>query len=112
MVAAECRTVWVPAPAAAAEVAVLAVEGALHPVARSVAASLRAAGHRVTLPVEPRKLGTELKRAGQTGATVAVIVGPEKWNRGEVTIRDLRTREQRAVTVAQAAELVRQLLAS
>jgi histidyl-tRNA synthetase len=99
-----------PAPASAAEVAVLPVEPALHPAARSVAASLRAAGHRAMLPVEPRKLGTELKRAGQAGVTVAVIVGAEEWSRGELTIRDLRTREQQTATVAQAPELVRELL--
>jgi histidyl-tRNA synthetase len=99
-----------PAPGSAAEVAVLPLEAGLHPAARSLAASLRAAGHRVTLPVEPRKLGAELKRAGQAGATVAVIMGAEEWNRSELIIRDLRTREQQTVTVAQAAELVRRLL--
>lgn len=99
-----------PAPASAAEVAVLPIEAALHPAARSIAAMLRAAGHRVTLPVEPRKLGAELKKAGQAGASVAVIVGAEEWNRGELTIRDLRTREQHTEPVAQTGDAVRRLL--
>lgn len=99
-----------PAPASAAEVVVLPIEAALHPAARSIAATLRAAGHRVTLPVEPRKLGAELKKAGQAGASVAVIVGAEEWNRGELTIRDLRTREQHTEPVAQTGDAVRRLL--
>jgi histidyl-tRNA synthetase len=83
-----------PAPEAGSEVVVLPVLDAQHQAARGVAAELRAAGHRVTLPLEARKLGSELKRAAQSGAAVAVIVGADEWERGELTVRDLRTREQ------------------
>jgi hypothetical protein len=51
---------------------VVPVEVAMHQAARVVAARLRAAGHRVLLPVESRKLGEELRRAGKAGAAVAV----------------------------------------
>jgi histidyl-tRNA synthetase len=99
-----------PAPIAASDVVVLPAEPALHAAARRVAALLRAAGHRVTLPVEPRKLGTELRRAAELGASVAVIVGRDEWERGELTVRDLRTRQQQAESVAQAGTAVGRLL--
>jgi histidyl-tRNA synthetase len=99
-----------PAPTSASEVVVLPVEPTLHEAARRVAAGLRAAGHRVTLPVEPRKLGAELKRAGEVGASVAVIVGRDEWERGELTVRDLRTRQQRTESVSQAAAAIIRLL--
>jgi histidyl-tRNA synthetase len=100
-----------PAPTSASEVVVLPVEPTLHEAARRVAAGLRAAGYRVTLPVEPRKLGTELKRAGEAGASVAVIVGHDEWERGELTVRDLRTRQQQTESIGQAAAAVGRLLA-
>jgi histidyl-tRNA synthetase len=99
-----------PAPGSASEVVVLPVEPALYQAARRVAAELRAAGHRVTLPVEPRKLGTELKRASEAGASVAVILGADEWERGELTIRDLRTREQQATGAAGVGEAAGRLL--
>jgi histidyl-tRNA synthetase len=100
-----------PAPTSASEVVVLPVEPTLHVAARRVAAGLRAAGYRVTLPVEPRKLGTELKRAGEAGASVAVIVGHDEWERGELTVRDLRTRQQQTESIGQAGAAVGRLLA-
>jgi histidyl-tRNA synthetase len=99
-----------PAPLPSSEVVVLPVESTLYEAARRVATGLRAAGLRVTLPVEPRKLGTELKRAGEAGASVAVIVGRDEWERGELTVRDLRTRQQQTENVSQAAAAVRRLL--
>ncbi len=45
-----------PAPEAGSEVVVLPVQDAQHPAARGVAAGLRAAGLRVTVPLEARKL--------------------------------------------------------
>ena len=89
---------------AATDAAVLPLDGELFDAARSVAAGLRAAGLRTTLALEQRKLGKELTRVGRAGALVAVLVGPEDWARGEVTVRDLGTREQVTVLVADAAE--------
>jgi histidyl-tRNA synthetase len=97
-------------PLSACEVVVLPVDAALHGAARRVAAGLRAAGYRVTLPVEPRKLGTEVRRAAEAGAVVAVILGPDEWERGELTVRDLRGREQETVSVAGAGDAVGRLL--
>lgn len=90
-----------PAPAPETDAAVLPLAGELAGAARSVAARLRAAGLRTTVSLEQRKLGKELTRVAKAGARVAVLVGAEDWARGEVTVRDLATREQ--VTVPAAA---------
>jgi len=100
-----------PVPQAAAQIVVLPVEPGLRNTARTVASSLRSLGHRVTVPLEARKLGTELKRAAAGGAAVAVIVGSDEGKRGELTIRDLRTRAQLTVGQDQAAATVARMLA-
>ena len=46
------------------------------------------------MALEQRKLGKELTRVAKAGALAAVLVGPDDWARGEVTVRDLTTREQ------------------
>ena len=101
-----------PVPLSACQVAVLPLTAELHAAARSLAAELRAAGYRVAVPLEARKLGSELKRAAQAGATVAVIIGSDGWKRGELTVRDLRTREQADVDRLQAAAAVVRMLAA
>ena len=91
-----------PEPAAATDAAVLPLDGELFGAARSVAAGLRAAGLRTTVALEQRKLGKDLTRVAKAGALVAVLVGAEDWARGEVTVRDLGTREQVTVPAAEA----------
>jgi histidyl-tRNA synthetase len=91
-----------PEPAAATDAAVLPLDEELFGAARSVAAGLRAAGLRTTVALEQRKLGKDLTRVAKAGALVAVLVGAEDWARGEVTVRDLGTREQVTVPAAEA----------
>ncbi len=91
-----------PEPAAATDAAVLPLAEDLFGAARSVAAGLRAAGLRTTVALEQRKLGKDLTRVAKAGALVAVLVGAEDWARGEVTVRDLGSREQVTVPAAEA----------
>ncbi|HEY6749379.1 MAG TPA: histidine--tRNA ligase [Mycobacteriales bacterium] len=91
-----------PEPAPATDAAVLPLEEDLFGAARSVAAGLRAAGLRTTVALEQRKLGKDLTRVAKAGALVAVLIGAEDWARGEVTVRDLGTREQVTVPAADA----------
>jgi histidyl-tRNA synthetase len=91
-----------PEPVAATDAAVLPLDGDLFDAARSVAAGLRAAGLRTTVALEQRKLGKDLTRVAKAGALVAVLVGAEDWARGEVTVRDLGSREQVTVPAAEA----------
>ncbi len=99
-----------PAPAAEYEVIVAPLEESLLPVAREIARDLRAAGHRTSVPLEPRRLGKELKRADRAGARAVVIVGPEDWARAEVSVRDLSSRDQLTVPRAEVTAAVGRLL--
>lgn len=100
-----------PDPAPESEVAVIPLAEDLFGPARSVAAVLRAAGLRTTVSLELRKLGKELTRAARSGARAAVLVGPEEWASGQVTVRDLETRQQVTVPAAEAGAAVTALLA-
>jgi histidyl-tRNA synthetase len=99
-----------PSPAAEVDVAVLPLSEDLFAPARTVAGVLRAAGLRTTVGLEVRKLGKELTRAARSGARVAVLVGPEEWASGQVTVRDLGTREQVTVPSAAAGQAVTGML--
>jgi histidyl-tRNA synthetase len=100
-----------PSPMAPSDVVVVPLDPALHAPARNIAAQIRAAGWRVAVSVEPRKLGTELKRAAQSGAAAVVIVGFDEWERGELTLRHLHTREQLTIPADQAPATVARMLA-
>jgi histidyl-tRNA synthetase len=99
-----------PAARAGSDVVVLPVDAALHGMARAVAAQIRMTGCRAVVPVEPRRLGTELGRAAQSGVAVVVIIGSDESERGELIVRNLRTREQLTVAMDQAAATVAHLL--
>ena len=101
-----------PVPQVASQVAVLPLDDTLQAAARTVAAHLRAAGYRATVAVEARKLGAELRRAANSGVSVAVIIGFDEQERGELIIRDLRTREQLTIASDQAAAAVAQMLSA
>ena len=98
-----------PGPRTEADVAVIPVTEDLSGAARSVAGRLRRAGWRTSVPVEVRKLGREIARAGQAGGRVIVIIGPGEWAEGNVTVRDMTTGEQQVVAAASAAEAVTRL---
>lgn len=100
-----------PAPRSEADVVTIPVSDDLTDAARSVAARLRGAGFRTSVPLELRKLGKELTRADRAGARAVVIIGADDWEAGTVTVRHLATREQRQVPVDSAPTAVTELLA-
>ena len=99
-----------PEPRAEVDAVVIATDAELADAARTVARGLRGAGVRTSTPLEVRKLGKEIQRADKSGARVIVIVGGNDWAAGTVTVRDLRSGEQRQVTPDAAAAEVRSLL--
>jgi histidyl-tRNA synthetase len=101
-----------PSSQTACQVVVLPLDADLRSVARSVAAQLRAAGYRTTVPLEPRKLGAELKRAAGLGTAVAVIIGSQERERAEFTIRDLRSNAQFTVAESEAAAAIARILSA
>jgi histidyl-tRNA synthetase len=75
------------------------------------ASELRASEWRVDVfPEAARKFDRPLKYASARGARVMAIVGENERARGEVSIRNLDTREQQAVLRADAADAVSRLL--
>jgi histidyl-tRNA synthetase len=100
-----------PTPRSEVDVAVIPVAEELSDAARSVANKLRSNGLRTSTPLELRKLGKEITRADKSGAQVVVIIGQEDWAAGNVTVRNLATKEQRQVSLDEAATAVKELLA-
>jgi histidyl-tRNA synthetase len=99
-----------PEPRNEVDAVVIATEADLAEAARTVAKGLRGAGVRTSTPLDVRKLGKEIQRADKSGARVVVIVGGNDWAAGTVTVRDLRTGEQRQVAPDAAATEVRSFL--
>jgi histidyl-tRNA synthetase len=100
-----------PEPRSEVDVVVVPVSEELADKARAVASRLRKAGLRTSTPLELRKLGKELTRADKAGARAVVIVGQEDWDAGNVTIRNLSTRQQQQVAVGETPAIVSALVA-
>jgi histidyl-tRNA synthetase len=73
----------------------------------ALAQELRSAGIRVDLYPEADKLGKQFKYASARGIPFVVVVGDDESARGEVSIKDLRSGEQRRVKRDEAAEELR-----
>ncbi len=71
-----------------------------------LAAQLRAAGLRVELYPEPKRLGQQLKYANQRGFRVAVIAGQQELAAGTCQVKDLRTGDSQELPVEPAAAAV------
>jgi len=82
---------------AAADVMVTLFEGEPIENALKLANELRATGLRVDVYPEPDKLGKQLKYAASRGVTFVVIAGADERAKGEVTVKNLTTGEQKSV---------------
>ncbi len=71
----------------------------LRPAAVEVAAALRAAGRRVDLILEKKKVKAAFKHADRLEAARMIMVAPDEWARGEVTVKDLATGDQQTVAL-------------
>jgi len=76
----------------------------------ALAQELRSAGFRVDLYPEADKLGKQFKYASARGIPFVVVVGDEERARGEVSIKDMRSGEQRSVKRDEAAAQIRKAL--
>jgi histidyl-tRNA synthetase len=76
--------------------------------ARDITASLRRAGLRADRAFDGRSMKSQLKSADRSGATVAVIVGPDELAAGTVSLRPLRGEGgQETVPAAELVEAIR-----
>ena len=62
-----------------------------------VARDLRHAGFRTLIDYDARSAKSQMKRADRTGARYVIIVGGDELARGEVTVKQMASGEQRSV---------------
>lgn len=72
--------------------------------------ALREAGVPAQMELEARGVRSQFKRADRLAARVTLIVGGDELARGEVTLRDMATGEQRAIARDAVVTTVRELL--
>jgi histidyl-tRNA synthetase len=71
---------------------------------------LRDGGIRVEFVLSLQPIGKQLKLADARDARFAVLIGPDDRAKGEVVIKDLRTKEQVSIAAASVVnELKRRL---
>ncbi|MBA2279737.1 MAG: histidine--tRNA ligase [Acidimicrobiia bacterium] len=97
-----------PAPAPAVDVFVVDVVDGSH--ATVLCDELRRSGLGADRAYEGRSMKAQMKKAGASGAPLAVIVGPDEDADGTVAVRDLRTAEQSTVARGDVVESIRKLL--
>ena len=78
----------------------------------ALAVRLRQAGVATDfdLSAPSRGVGNHLKRASKLGARLAVIIGEDELQAGEVTLKDMAGGEQRRVKVAEVVAEVKKAL--
>jgi histidyl-tRNA synthetase len=83
-------------------------------VATVLVDELRAAGFATARAYDNRSMKSQMKVADKSGARLALLVGPQEYAAGEVTIRDLRSNDfeqtQRRVARSEVAFVVAELL--
>jgi len=68
---------------------------------------LRAEGLRVQTYFEPIALREQIGYANTKGIPVIAIIGPDEAAQGQVTVRNLLTKQQQTVASAEAAAVIR-----
>ena len=72
--------------------------------------ALRAEGVKADSDLCARSLKAQFKFADKLGARLIVMVGGDEFERGNVRVRDLSTREEREIALQDAAKEIRSLL--
>jgi histidyl-tRNA synthetase len=97
-----------PAPSAAVDVFVVdTVDGTS---ALAITHELRAEGVRADRAFDGRSMRAQMKQAGRSGASLAIIVGADEIADSTVTVRDMRTSDQQRVGRADVVDHVRKQL--
>lgn len=76
-----------------------------------LAVELRLTGLKVATYPVPDKLGKQFKYADRIGARIAIVLGPDEINRGQIAVKDLKTRDQENILRENAALSITQMLA-
>ena len=83
---------------------VFAMTNDLYGASIDVATKLRAAGQNVDVVLESKKTKWVFKHADRLGAKYCVIVAPDEFERGEVSIKNLLEGEQTTVAIDSLAD--------
>ncbi len=83
---------------------VVIADETLRNAARTVVQQLRDAGVAVDYPLSPAKVSKQFQAAAATGARWAVVIGPEEWPSGEVTLKNLATGSQERIKISDLPE--------
>ncbi|KAG8460255.1 hypothetical protein KFE25_004503 [Diacronema lutheri] len=92
--------------ASGVDAVVLALDPALAPHAVRAASTLRAAGRRVDLVLEPKKPKWAIKHAERLGAPALVLIGKDEAERGMVSVKLLDKGEQSELPVEQLVDAI------
>ena len=95
-----------PPPPAPPRVLVAYMDAGVKYDALKLAEDLRARGISTEFLYHAKNLGRQLKEAGDLDVEYVVIYGGQEWDRGEVMLKNFRTREQESVRAETAAEVV------
>ena len=71
--------------------------------AKTIAATLRAAGLKVALPLSFEGFGAQLKKAAKANSRWAVLFGEEEHKRQAVVVKDLQSGAQSEVAIVNLA---------
>lgn len=88
---------------------VVALTEASRPEAFGLAHGLRSRGISADLDYAGRSAKGQMKQAGRGGARFALILGEEELQRGEVTLKDLATGEERVLPRNEVIDLIVQV---
>ncbi|PKQ37102.1 MAG: histidine--tRNA ligase [Actinobacteria bacterium HGW-Actinobacteria-1] len=93
-----------------AEVYVARVDAALGGAVFALVQELRDAGIATETDYQGRSLKSQFKQADRLGARAVVIVGPDELAAGEVTMRDMTTKDESRIPLGEIAARLKQLL--
>jgi len=105
LLAMQAAGVEIPAPPRA-EVFVARVDDTVTAEVFALAQRLRDEGIAAELDHQARSLKSQFKQADRLGARFVVVVGPDELAAGEVTLRDMSTKEEKRVALGAAAAAV------
>ena len=89
------------------DVFVISADGSSREEAVTALYDIRRAGISADIDYTGRSFKAQFKAAGSSGAVFACILGPEEVASGQVTLKDLRTAEQKSVRRAELTDFLK-----
>ena len=100
----------VPRAEGSIDVFIAAIQSDDVPHALRLAHQLRDAGCRVEYTLSGQAVGKQMKLADARNARIAIVIGPDDRARGEVMLKDLKTKKQQGVALDAVIAAVKEIL--